>query len=319
MRLSVWFASLALAILALTPSLAASAIYYSPPDNTYGWSAGYGYDRAHSNAREYCQGAGGADCQLVMECDGGYGAVAFSEDGPGGFAGGCGYGGLYGARVQVLGECMVASNALCWTDSLFDTNGNELPVGNFDLVLYTQFLLQAGGYELGISDGEMGPATRTAVQQFQQKVGLEPTGIVDDQLFFVLLDVAGGTSHFVSLVKHQITVDRPPELADNYYSYAAQPKPARSASEELATLTEEHQRLVIAAVLNDRGTVCTTPATSVEAVPPDGSSGIWLVTCREGDHTLMRMEGATMITTGHSDVEIVDEEPKKQSPRDKTK
>ena len=53
-------------------------------------------------------------------------------------------------------------------------------------VARVQRKLSARGYSLGSADGVIGPATRTAIAQYQEDNGLAPTGRINDQLLVSL-------------------------------------------------------------------------------------------------------------------------------------
>ena len=57
---------------------AATVFFYSEPEQYYGWAAGYSYSRAENYAHEGCN-EGGKQCKFVLECDGGWAAVAFAS------------------------------------------------------------------------------------------------------------------------------------------------------------------------------------------------------------------------------------------------
>ena len=90
---------------------AAMAIFYSEPDETYGWAAGYGYAKAEGYAEDECAKAGGTSCRYAIECGGGWGAIALSDDSATGAALACGFGNPDTARGAALGTCMQATRA----------------------------------------------------------------------------------------------------------------------------------------------------------------------------------------------------------------
>ena len=57
---------------------------------------------------------------------------------------------------------------------------------NAEMIAKTQFLLGKLGYDAGPADGLMGSKTRTAIAQFQEKVGLQPSGEISDELMKAL-------------------------------------------------------------------------------------------------------------------------------------
>ena len=96
-----------LVMLAVWPrqASAANAIYYSDRGNAYGWCAGYGHEYAHSCAGQYCRKNGGTNCSLVLDCDGGWGAIALAENPALGFGASCGFTTANAARIWALSRC----------------------------------------------------------------------------------------------------------------------------------------------------------------------------------------------------------------------
>jgi hypothetical protein len=128
-----------------TPASATTAIYYSDTSGSYGWCAGYSHDRSHSCAKDWCVKGGGTDCRPVVECNGGWGAVALSGYPVNGFGASCGMGDAITARGVALAECIVASKTICWTAALFAGSGSAQPDTErhqADVVYYSQTLLQ---------------------------------------------------------------------------------------------------------------------------------------------------------------------------------
>ena len=137
--------ALLLAVWSLAPARAATVICYSAPENSYGWCAGYNDGNGRICARDYCGDAGGTQCQLAIECDSGWGAIALAEHPAFGFGASCGMADALSARKVALMNCAVASNALCWTDSAFSGNAaqqSEAAKREFDLTWFSQGLLQ---------------------------------------------------------------------------------------------------------------------------------------------------------------------------------
>ena len=80
-----------------------------------------------------------------------------------------------------------------------EANGVAVPPGGWDapgemlsdadrqaLVSKIQTLLADAGYDVGPADGVAGPKTADAVKQFQQKQGVAPTGVIDNNLLAML-------------------------------------------------------------------------------------------------------------------------------------
>src|SRR5690349_7733779 len=99
------------AFASVAPSSAASVIFYSKKDNSYGWCAGYSYGRGESCAREQCLKYG-SGCELAIECDGGWSAAAFSYDPWDGFGASCQWQQSSVARSVALEACLYVSQAL---------------------------------------------------------------------------------------------------------------------------------------------------------------------------------------------------------------
>jgi peptidoglycan hydrolase-like protein with peptidoglycan-binding domain len=293
---------LAVLAIALTtrpaPVAAASAIYYSSTGEAYGWCAGYGYDRAHACARQGCIDSGGTDCQLAVECAGGWGSAAFARDDLRGFGAGCGFGKTFWARAAVLAKCIVAGRALCWTYSTFNNNGGEMSDAadlDFALVWYVQLMLQVRNFDLGDADGEPGPKTRAAVREFQAKIGVEPTGVIDDALLRQLLDATGGERAFARLVKEQVLDKFVTPNIDTVFGYSSAPQDDIAISAEMASLGEERRREAMAILLSSSaGARCTIPAIAAEQVFGEDDE-TWIVTCAEGTFTLILGDGTRTV------------------------
>jgi peptidoglycan hydrolase-like protein with peptidoglycan-binding domain len=285
---------------------AATAMYYSDVDQYYGWATGYELGRAEYEARSSCSGAGGAQCRLVLECSNGYGAVAFAGGDNRGVGLSCGLRDAYYARLLALLTCSVAANALCWTESAFDSNGNELSTssnGSFDLTFYVQQMLIAQKLYGGDVDGEAGPQTRDAVRAFQAKLGVQMSGEIDDALFFTLIDAVGGSQLLIQGLKAAILDPMQDEVSVHSYSYSSAPLPAVSLSEEIGGRSELEQRTALATLLTLQDWPCTLPARSAKPLGNDYTTQGWNVTCDEGDVTIIFMEGSTLVMAGHTDYE----------------
>lgn len=197
-----------LLLLALLPRDAAAqtAVYYSKPENTYGWCADYGsYAATRQCAQGYCAQSG-SDCRLVLECEGGWAAIASSQNG---FGAACKRNSTFYARQWALVYCIVASGELCGTDYTFygGTQQSEAENKAFDDAWYAQLLLQRVGYDLGIVDGVVGAKTRKAIRDYQQSRGLPVTGEITSELMDKLLAEKGGVSEVVAIVKRELYED----------------------------------------------------------------------------------------------------------------
>jgi peptidoglycan hydrolase-like protein with peptidoglycan-binding domain len=289
--------------LSLAPVQASTAIYYSVQDNIYGWCAGYAYDRAHTCAHDECTKQGGKDCQLALECDGGWGAIAFGNEPAVAVGATCGLKDAYFARSQALAACMNVANTLCATDTTFDGNGQNTTTASnhdFDLTWLAQAMLQIRNFKLQNADGEMGIETRTAIKKFQTALRETPTGIADQTLIDRLLDAVEGPQEFASIIKRDVLDARHADLGDLTYAHAASPIPLMGFSQDLMQRSDEQRRTALATILSDEGSPCTLPAKDAEPLP-DAKSGVWNIGCVEGDYTLMMTgDGQTVITTGKS-------------------
>ena len=282
------------------PAAAASAIFYSDVDEFYGWAAGYAYSRAESEAHDACTGAGGKQCRFALSCNGGYGSVAFAADPAKGVGMSCGFTSSYTARLLALTSCMAVSRAICWTESTFDDDGDELPTsGNetFDTAWYAQQMLFVLDYDVGATDGEVGPQTRAALKSFQTSIGLAPDGELTIDLLWRLLNAVGGPQVMAKGLYAALIEPNLAEVSDRLYAQSSAPAPEMPYSEELATYAVEEQRLGLATLLSTWTTPCTLPARNVEAVPPDGSGG-WHVECAEGNFTIIFDSASRTVMTG---------------------
>lgn len=293
-----------LPLLATPPAKAAGAVYYSPSQNGYGWCAGYSSGRAHSCAKSHCDEWGGNDCSLIVECDGGWGAVALAQDPVSGIGALCGVTGALFARYAALANCMAASRTLCWTSTTFNGNGSEQSEADnraFDMTWYAQVMLQIAKFDPGTADGELGPGTRAAIRAFQTKIGREPTGEIDDALFWRLVDAVGGVQRFVRIVEEQVLSKERPEFGDIMGSHSASPAAALSFSEELLGRSEDDRRTALATFLSASGTACSVPARETRAT--DAASDTWEVDCAEGSYLLMMSDSSWIVVnmSGDSD------------------
>jgi hypothetical protein len=282
--------------LAAAPSEATTAIYYSSPENTLGWCAGYSTNRAHTCARQQCEKTGTA-CKAVLECADGWGAVAFSVLPVKGVGASCGTSKSLFARVVALAKCMVASNSICWTDVTFDGGGATQSRDSdqrFDLTFYVQAMLQAHKYDLADADGAYGPATRAAIAAFEADLDREPTGELTVDLFQTLLVAVTGDQNLARILKRSIVDGREEVLSRRAFGHASAPAPETSYSEQLLAWTTEQQRMALSILVAARSPYkCTQPAQSAVLVG-DIADGTWQAVCREGAYQLILGDGGSV-------------------------
>jgi hypothetical protein len=295
-------AALFAALLVMSARAAAdTVIYYSPPDNTYGWAAGYGSSRAHDLARGYCIDAGGGACEAVVECGTGWGAIAVAQEPYAGVGAVCGINNADYARIWSLAHCMVAANTLCWTNTTFSGGGSQASEASnlgFDMTWYVQIMLQLRHYDPGSADGELGPRTREAISKFQSEQGLPVSGEPDDVTFRRLLDVVGGIGHFVDTINEDAVEGRS-EQRDWGYAYASKVAPELSISGELMERPIEERLMALAAMLRDSDRDCSVPAKDAQLLDDGGGSGVWSIDCAEGSYTMiLSADGSRMTMTG---------------------
>ncbi|MBX6322356.1 MAG: peptidoglycan-binding protein [Rhodospirillaceae bacterium] len=166
------------ALLVAAPAAADTVIYYSAPENAYGWCAGYDLRTAHRCAYRQCARYG-SRCVAVVECGGGWGAVAIAQDPYRGFAGVCGMGDSFSARGWALTNCMVTADTLCSTRVTFDRRGataSNRDNSLFDTTWLVQAVLQMRKYDPGNADGVLEERTRAAIRKFQRTIGMAETG-----------------------------------------------------------------------------------------------------------------------------------------------
>lgn len=309
-RFAAILASLIVLLGALQSAQAAQIIAYSPPDGSYGWCTGYAENYAESCAHRQCASAGGTSCQLVADCPGGWMAIAKSADQKTvGVGTACGGGDPYDTRVEALASCMVAANALCWTDLTLDARGNVQPKDQnrgFDVNFYTQVLLTMRGYKLGRIDGNFGSASTQALEAFQTDVGLKSDGVPTDDVVGSLLAVDSGVHALVQVIQQMIVATRTPQTSAKTYGNAVAPSKAATLPDDLASASPEQQRLAVATILSIQKTRCTIPATDAVELPGTGG-GAWNVTCTEGQYTLLLGGDTVVVTPGLSSAAAPDD------------
>ncbi len=279
---------------------AATAFFYSEKEQYYGWAAGYNYSRSENEAHKNCN-QGGTDCKFVLECDGGWGAVAFADGFARGVAFSCGYANAISARLAAIINCVAASKTLCWTSSTISNNGkqrSDKDNNDFDMAWYVQQMLYMRGFDITKTDGEAGKQTRAALIAFRTALGLQPNGTLDNTIFERLLDAIGGRLVMAKLFKEQLVDPNAADYAKHVYVWASQPYAGNSLSEEIAGRPEDARSLSLATLLTIWGTPCTLPAKSAEPLPPDGT-GVWIVACNQGEWTVLMSDGShTIIASG---------------------
>ena len=198
---------------------------YSEADDAFGWCSSQNSAQDALNcARIQCIDVKGADCRVVLECRGGWLAIAIGNPG---FGMVCERDSTLFARQWALFNCMAATHRRCTIyDTVNDSSGvvraredNE----EFDRAWHTQAMLLMGDYAVGEADGVLGPKTRQAIRAFQEDYDLEPTGEPDDATFAALLEEVGGDAGFVARILS--VVEFPPEgsEADLLSAYSAGP------------------------------------------------------------------------------------------------
>jgi hypothetical protein len=298
---------------------AATVFFYSEPEQYYGWAAGYNYNRSEREAHDACE-EGGSQCKFVLECDGGWSAIAFADDRARGVGFSCGLANPFGAFTMALATCIAQSGTLCWTNATISNNARELSAEQnraSDRAYYAQQMLYALDLYAGDVDGRLGGKTRAALKAFQVKLGLEPTGELDDALFERLLDAMGGRAGLARAVRDMVEKESK-AAAEHAYAHAEQPYAVAGFSEEIAQRPDEARRLTLATVLSNWGTKCTLPAKSAEPVPADGSGG-WWVTCDEGEWTVSWTDKMHLIANGHISITSGDGAASGEADRDGTR
>ncbi len=79
-----------------------------------------------------------------------------------------------------------AANTVAEPDGGWDAPDDRAALDQQDLVRTIQDLLAQEGYDPGPADGVAGPMTRDAVRAFQQSIGVQPTGVIDQDLLRTL-------------------------------------------------------------------------------------------------------------------------------------
>jgi hypothetical protein len=165
-----------------------------------------------------CEGAGNSDCQLALDCGGGWSAIAVDEAVTGAGAV-CERDGPGEARHHALILCIAATGGLCWTDVAF-LGGEETSAADnraFDQTWYAQILLGAMGLDVGDLDGQMGPRTREAIRKFQARIDVAETGELDRDLIDAMLTEFGLARFIVEMIR-QVEQYRDPARANTEFA-----------------------------------------------------------------------------------------------------
>ncbi len=277
---------------------AETAIFFSEPDSYWGWCTRDRPNQVTACAQQNCQG-GGTACRPVAFCAGGWNAIAQPEDPALGVAVACALDSDYSARAQALGNCLVLTNALCWTSSAFDGNGNEVAQGDreaFDLIWYAQGLLQLKGYKVDGVSGVVDAQTTAAIAQFQADHGMPITAVADRAVIDRLIEALGGLWRLVKGVKEGVVDPSAANLAGHLYTASLRPNTAMNFGQAMLAATDDERRARLATFLTGQGSPCTSPAERATQMFDDGFS--WDIACAEGGYTLIVMEdGGTFIQT----------------------
>jgi hypothetical protein len=180
---------------------AAGAVSFGD-DESFGFCYNYeSREAARKCALEQCKQVGGVNCQLALECQGGWGAIATGDNG--GYAIACEAALEVTARMRALLMCLTAVKGLCHTQATFsEDNGSTSQEDNalFDRTIYAQVLLKKLGYYSGPIDADAGSDTRSALRSFQMSRGLPVTGEADENTLDQLMAKLGGADVLVTVI-----------------------------------------------------------------------------------------------------------------------
>jgi peptidoglycan hydrolase-like protein with peptidoglycan-binding domain len=246
-------------------------------------------------AQEYCaENSSGNTCETVLTCvNRTWSAVATSPGAVRGMGFSCGYEQPYGAREVALAECLRVSRAICSLVSTVDPDGNLVP--DEDDELFTRaynaqvMLSMLNFYEADLS-GEDDDNTRNAIIAFQNDIGIEPTGVLDDDLVTLLYYAVGGQKAFVFVLERDIYNTMDPATAIHHSGRSYRPLVEISYDEELRGFGEDERLRALATSISVvEGFDCTIPAISATS---EGKSS-WSVECAEGPMAV-RFDGFTI-------------------------
>ena len=184
------------------PAQARGAIFTSDQGST-GWCTGQrNQNTARSCALDQCKKQAKGDCQLALDCNVGWAAIAFGPK--------TGYGILCEVRdrnlvrIGALVTCIRAVKDKCYTADAFPERGAVATKEDnkaFDETFYAQVMLGKMGYFGGHLDAVTGPALQAALIKYQQETkGLPVSGLVDDATTSSLTTAVGGVSTLVNLI-----------------------------------------------------------------------------------------------------------------------
>ena len=180
---------------------AAGAVFFGD-DKSFGWCSDYGSrEAARKCALEQCKQVGGVNCQLALECQGGWGAIATGDNG--GYAIACEVDREVPARLRALLMCLAAVKGLCHTQATFSEPNESISQEDnalFDRTIYAQVLLTKLRYYKGPIDADAGPDTRSALRSFQTSQGLPVTGQADEKTLDQLMAKLGGADRLVTAI-----------------------------------------------------------------------------------------------------------------------
>lgn len=298
-QFSLLAAQIGLALVISAPAFAASAISHSVPENVYGWCAGYAQAQANRCAQQNCRKQGGSACRFVVGCVG-PGATAFAERPARGFGAAC-LGDERSARMAALIGCISATNALCWTNVTFTSNGRASDAGanlRFDQIWIAQIALQSLKFFKEAADGSLSEATQAAVGAFQKEIGRAPTGTIDEELLRRMVDAVGGPRHLAGIIKReqlsslerQLVGAKPVRL---FYT-ALNALPPEKPQQYFKRLNGEELKQALTTYMKARGATCKTPSPSVSTI----SENIWIVVCNDVTYNVVFNEGGYSMITG---------------------
>ncbi|TPK89480.1 DUF4189 domain-containing protein [Mesorhizobium sp. B2-4-17] len=200
-RLCLMLGCLLLGLLPAGSTLAAGAVFFGD-DESYGWCSGYtSREAARKCALEQCKGAEGVNCQLALECQGGWGAVATGDNGGYGIA--CEASMEVNARIQAQLACTFAVKGLCHTQTTFSERNQSISQEDnalFDRTIFAQVLLLKLGYYKGRIDAHAGSDTKSALKSFQSQAGLPVTSEPDEKTLDQLTAKLGGAGALVAAI-----------------------------------------------------------------------------------------------------------------------
>ncbi|MGX7873809.1 peptidoglycan-binding domain-containing protein [Mesorhizobium sp. ORM6] len=164
-------------------------------------------EAARKCALKQCKDVEGVNCQLALECQGGWGAVAIGDNGGYGIA--CEAPTEINARMQAQLTCILAVKGLCHTQTTFSERNQSISQEDnalFDRTILAQVLLFRLGYYKGNIDANAGSDTRSALRSFQSQAGLPVTGEPDEKTLDQLTTKLGGAGALVAAIREEIAM-----------------------------------------------------------------------------------------------------------------